>query len=141
MKPHTFDFFDTILIIGFPCHFKLGCELNGMHKEAPVWVIYFFMKISALFALHTRHALKQKAKKNAPSKEKTIALTMYPQVVNYLLLTYETDVNIAGSENKINTFIKQSNKTLSLNTEELVAKTLCYWNVYEKQDLRKVFIK
>lgn len=61
--------------------------------------------------------------------------------MNYLLRTYGTVENIAGTEDKINKFIQLPNKTPSQYAEELVVKMLRYKDVYNTQDVNKILIK
>lgn len=120
MKPHTFDPFDPILIIGSLRNIKLACDTNGIHECAAIWLLHFFMKTSVSSALHSRLASNQKARTRVSSRAKTTTLSTYPQVVNSLLRTNATDENIADLEDAITTFSQPPGKTPAQYAEELI---------------------
>lgn len=60
--------------------------------------------------------------------------------MNYLPRTYVTDENIADTENKLTTFIKHPNKTLSQDVEDLVATTLHFGDADEKKNFNEIII-
>lgn len=62
MKPHTFDLFDPISIIGFVCKFKLACDNNKNHEGIAIWLFYLFMEKSVYFALQWQLASSHMAR-------------------------------------------------------------------------------
>lgn len=73
------------------CNVKLECDTNEIHEGTAMWLFHFLMKKLASSTLHMRLASKQKDRTGVLSRAKKTTLTTYPQVVNYLLRTYETD--------------------------------------------------
>lgn len=59
-----------------------------------------------------------------PSIVKTTTLTIYPQVLTFLLRTYAADENILDIEDEITMFTQLSNKTPSQYAEMMAAKEL-----------------
>lgn len=74
----------------------LACEANGPYVESAMCIFYMFMKKTESFALATRIRLSfPKSKK----KEEDV-LTLYCEVVNYLLKIYVTigDIEVTDAD-------------------------------------------
>lgn len=63
---------------------------------------------------------------------KTRYFTSLPQVVNFLLKTFATNIVIAEFESNITHFVSPSKMTPSQFTAELVTKALQHGDVYEE---------
>lgn len=118
MKPHTFDPFDLVSIIGFMCKFKLECDSNRIHERVALWLFHFFMQKSTSSALQTWMASKRKSRIKVAFTYKTATLTTYPQVINYLRM-HVTDSKIADTKVEMATFTQICNKTLSQYARKL----------------------
>lgn len=59
MKPHNFEPFHPISIIGFLSNFKLACDTSGIHILAPIRLFLFFLKKSAFSTQHAWLAPQQ----------------------------------------------------------------------------------
>lgn len=106
---------------------------QGIHEGAALWPFNLFMMTLAEAELIARLASKHKPQKRMPLAGKTTTTTTYHQVVSYLLRTYNTEDDIADTEDKTVMFTQPPNKKRSPYAEELVAKTLRCENVYGKQ--------
>lgn len=143
MKPHTFDPFDTISIIGFLFNFQLACDTDGIHEGAAIKLFHFFMKKSASSALHTKLTSKNSRndKTHALSGGNATQLTTYQQVVNHLLQKYATDEVVANTEEEITSFTQPANKTANQYAEDLDAETLRCGNIYDARTMNEIVIK
>lgn len=140
IKPHAFDAFAPILIIGFLCNFKLARDTNRMDERAAICVSHFFSNKPASFALHTRLASKYKTRTRVNFTGKTTTLTTDPWVVSYFLWTYLADENIAHTEDYKPTFIHPPNEIPLQYAKKLVANTLRCGDVQNEQDLNESFL-
>lgn len=105
-----------------------------------MWRLYFFMKNSVSFTLHSWLASNQKMSTSVSFRAKITTPVTYPQVVNYLLQTYATDKNVDNAEDEISTFYPLLRKTTVQYAEELIGRTLQCGDVCEEEDLKKIFI-
>lgn len=100
------------------------------------------MNKNASAGLNARLNADGTGKKNSRStSDKTIYLTSYPQVVNFLPKTYAADKVIAETEPDIKGFLQPSNITPSQYVKELMTETLWCGDVYEKYALNKILIE
>lgn len=96
------------------------------------------MKKAAAAALNARLASKHETQTRISSAETTTMKTIYTQFVDYLLRTYATKEKIADKEKKITTYTQTPDKTPSQYTEEPMAKTLCFGDIHNKNDLDNI---
>lgn len=54
IKPHTFNSFDPMSIIGFLKNFKLACDTDGVHEGASMWLLHFVVNKTASAVVNTR---------------------------------------------------------------------------------------
>lgn len=119
MKASIFDSLDSIFIIDLLSSLKLACETNGIHESATLWLLHFFIKKQAAFALNSRIALKSKFLRKC---QKEWTLTAYCKVVNCLKELYASDDVIAETDAEIKSFTPPLNKTSIEYLESLWAK-------------------
>lgn len=66
MKPHPFNPFDPISIIGFLRNFKLACDTNGVYKDLVMWLFHFLMNETTSAVLNARLSADGIGKKIKP---------------------------------------------------------------------------
>lgn len=67
IKPHVFNPFDSILIIGMLKIFKLGCYFKGVHEAAAMQLFHFVTNSSASAVLNARLSAERTVKKRSRS--------------------------------------------------------------------------
>lgn len=106
-----------------------------------MWFFLFFNLKFASSTLHKRLASKNSIKTRIATSGITKTLTTYPQVLNYLLRSHETNKNTEITKEKVTTFAQQSSKAPSQDVEELVAKSHWCGDFFEKRYLIEIFIE
>lgn len=135
MKSACFRPSDPISVLSFLHNFKMACDSNGIHEGAAMWLFQYFIKEPAKAPLMHRVCLTDK---DSQQKGK---LTTYCQVVNYLLVTYATDDEIAKAEAGIMQFKKPERMSATLFSELLWEKALRCGRVYNDARLKALFIE
>lgn len=139
LKKHRFDHFGQISTNGFLRNLKLACESNKLHVGLPLSLSYFAMEMPVSSSLHSRTASNWTVGMKIFSRANTTTLTTYLQDVSSLLRTYTIDENIANAEDGFSTFSQPLSTTPAQHAEELIGRALWYGDVYEKQNLNKMF--
>lgn len=106
-----------------------------------MWLSHFFMKKSVSSALNMWLASKCKARTRVAYTGKITILTPYLQVLNYFVMTFIPDENIADTQVKIIKLIQPSNKAPSQDAKELVAKRFRCKEVYEEQNFHEISLE
>lgn len=102
MKYAHFKQSDPVYIRSFLHYFNTTCSNNGIDEVAGMWLFQQFMKYPGKAVLaHIVSATRE----DVPKQEGQ--LTIYCQVVKYLLATYAADDVIAAVKTEITDFKKQ----------------------------------
>lgn len=90
MRSNTCDLLEPPPVASFLYAFMLACDTYGIHERTAMWLFDFFIKGSSGAALHVRLCLALRSSSDT-HREKEEMLSVYPSMVNYLLLTYAKD--------------------------------------------------
>ena len=112
MKPHTFSVQDPIVVLGFLARLKMACENNGITERAGVLFCQFYLTGKAQALLQSR----LNSDTMAVHVGQCEMLKTYPEVVNLLLRTYGTNVEIAGAVCDVTSFRQSSNMTVAFHS-------------------------
>lgn len=129
MRTSILDPFDPISIIATLSSFKLACATNDIHEGAAMWHLQFSLKQQATGSLKSKILLRTRSSRKCQKERK---LTMYCEVINYLLETYATDVASSETNAKTMRFILLPKKSPIEHAKFLLCKKLRGNGVYNK---------
>lgn len=142
MKPHTYNPFVHISIVRFLKNVRIAWNTNGVHEDAAMWLLHFFMAKTVSAVLIVRLSDDGKSEKHSHfDSGETRYFTTYPPVDYFLLKKNATDEVITKTESDTTPFVQLSHMTPFQYAEELVTKTLCYGELYQEYALKEIFIE
>lgn len=101
IKPHSFNLFHTISIIGFVKNPTIACSMNGVYKGAAMLLFYFLIAKTGFTVLNERLSAEDTETKHSRSTTSKIGYcTTHFQVVDFLHKTYATDEVITKTKSR-----------------------------------------
>lgn len=105
MKPHTFNLFNPISIIGLLNSFKVAFYTNGIHEGEDMCLLIFFISETAFAVLNPRLRVGFTYKKHSRSAcERTKNFNTYPHMNNFSMKQYVADEVIEEISSEIKSF-------------------------------------
>lgn len=136
MRSANFKPYDLISILFFLHKFMTACDRNNIHKNGAMRHFQHFVKNPSKGTVAQRVCVTKKDNRKWNGK-----LTIYCQVVSFLLGIYATDDVISAVEAYIASFNQMKEKFVARYSETLREKVLCYLRVYEETMLKREYIE
>lgn len=127
---------DPLSILALSHNCKKGCISNGIHGGAAVWLLLQFMKEPAKTILSYEVIAIED---NNTHKEGI--MTIYCQVVHYLIKIYGTDYVIAKDDADIETYKQAGNVPTVCSSWAFPEKSVRCRRVYDESRLKSVLIE
>lgn len=145
MRAHFFDRKTRISIIGFLTSLKLLCDMNNIHRYVSMWVLPYYLKETLANALKSHicenyclSAFPASVRNEEPESGKI--LPSYPEAVIYLLKKFEPKQAIVENDAAILYYIHTPDMASQQYTDDLIAKSCKFGDVYDRDTLNDLFI-
>lgn len=142
-KPHTFDPFNSLLILEIRKNFKFACDANNIQKSAATWLFHFLMNKPASIILGTWLRAYYICRSSSRKKIANLSyLNTYQQVAIFQLKKLRQKKIIAKIESAITRFVHHWERP-HLNTSRswlirASIKEMCTMSTHSMRSLLKV---